>query len=769
MQSLLFKARNLKIFRKYIQTITNYRTQLTHKICQPVSSTVLSTKLDSVVYFQQSGAQRQERKDTNDDWKRESGSNQDKNDDEETKRREELGKRIGVLSIMFAFFYLNLTYLQQVEEMRKKYEAKDQELENERKQNKTKAGTRQEAGPGQSQTVSTKSNNPERVKSTLISWTEFVNNYLSKDNVLELVANRKSELVMIKLKTPVEFAGRNIEFLFMQVPAEILEEKLDETQNELNLERRVYITYKDNQLTQNLLSFALAAGVFFVLFRFSRAAMNKMQSMQGDMMKGMTDKRFQVVDPHLKSGAPKVTFKDVAGLHEAKIEIKEFVDFLREPERFKKLGAKVPKGALLTGPPGCGKTLLAKAVASEANVPFFNVAGTEFIEMVGGVGASRVRTLFEEARKQSPSIIFIDEIDAIGRKRSDANQGSGGSGEFDQTLNQLLVSMDGLESSTQVVVLASTNRADILDKALLRPGRLDRMIDIDLPTYIERIEMLNVHLRGLKINFFGKDRDDFLSQLSHLTPGFSGADLANICNEAALMAARDGHEEINKKQFYAALERVIAGAEKKNSIISVEDKKLIAYREAGKVLVSWYHEYSDLILKVSLISRTKLNAYSQFLPSDKKLYSKDELYDQLCLHFGGRAAETIVFNKTTTNSEEDLKRVTNMAYTQVESLGMSDVIGHLSFPTRAEEKRSGIVGRKPYSKKLRNTIDLEVNKLIASAHNTTVATLNSHIDQLHLLAEELLKKETLSYHEITQIIGEPVNKERYKTSQDASE
>lgn len=268
----------------------------------------------------------------------------------------------------------------------------------------------------------------------------------------------------------------------------------------------------------------------------------------------------------------------------------------------------------------------------------------------------------------------------------------------------------------------------------------------------------------MKLNFSDQIKDDFISQISHLTPGFSGADLANISNEAALMAARDGQNQVEKKNFYSALERVIAGAEKKNSIISVEDKKLIAYRECGKVIVSWFHEYSDLILKVSLLSRTKMNAFSQFLPSDKKLYSKDELFDRMCLQFGGKAAETVVFNKTTTSSESDLRKVTDMAYAQVESLGMSDVIGNLSFPTRAEEKRSGQVGKKPYSRKLRNSIDFEVNKLVAKSYQSAVSTLNNNMDKLHLLADELIKKESLKYEEIVELVGEPVSKERYKSA-----
>lgn len=790
MQSVLFKNRNISILRRYLQTKpiapTKFKQFSSSSILKPLAtgSSHLNDHFPfvakSILYFKSSSPRSFEdpfsNKKASDDGKQSSS-----NGDDEEKKRELFQKRIAMFTFAIVLFYLNLSYLQKLADMQKSIDAKDRELEEEKKRKLTQVVAHQDQNQGINYNINSQpivNNTPvsqapsstpstPKVKSTLIAWSEFVSEHLSKGNVIELIANRKTDLVLIRLKNPVEFSGRKLEYLYMKIPPETLESKLDQAQDALNLENRVFIQYKDTEMANSLINMVIIGGLFFMFFRFGKAALSKIQNMQTEMYSKFTDKKFQVVDPHLKSGSSKITFKDVAGLYEAKVEIKEFVDYLRDPTRFKKLGAKVPKGALLTGPPGCGKTLLAKAVASEANVPFFNVAGTEFIEMIGGVGASRVRSLFEEARKQSPAIIFIDEIDAIGRKRSEANSASsgGGSNEFDQTLNQLLVSMDGLESNSQIVVLASTNRADILDKALLRPGRLDRLIDIDLPTYDERIDMLNVHIRNLKINFTGKDREDFLSQISHLTPGFSGADLANICNEAALMAAREGKKDIDKHNFYAALERVIAGAEKKNSIITVEDKKLIAYREAGKVIVSWFHDYSDLILKVSLLSRTKLNAYSQFLPSDKKLYSKDELFDQLCLQFGGRAAETLVFNKVTTSSEEDLKRVTKMAYNQVESLGMNDVVGNMSFATQAEQRRSGgQVGQKPYSKKLRNTIDFEVNKLLASAHQSTVDTLTNNMSSLHKLAGELVERETLTYEEIVDILGEPVNKERYKVA-----
>ena len=340
-----------------------------------------------------------------------------------------------------------------------------------------------------------------------------------------------------------------------------------------------------------------------------------------------TKAKFTMVDSRFQANVPTVTFKDVAGLKEAKIEIMEFVQYLRDPTKFVKLGAKVPKGALLLGPPGCGKTLLAKALAAEAGVPFFSMAGTEFIEVIGGVGAARVRDLFKEARKFAPSIVFIDEIDAIGQKRSSGNNDNS---EMDQTLNQLLSEMDGLESRGNVIVLGSTNRAEVLDKALTRPGRLDRKIQIDLPTYQERIEILDVNL--LKLKIASEINKNFVSELSRLTVRMSGADLANVCNEAALHASRELKNEIERIDFENALEKIQAGSEKKSSSIMKDEQKMIAYYECGRVLMSWLLENGDLLYKVSVVPRTKTLALAHYLPSDKVLITKDEvLFDEIII------------------------------------------------------------------------------------------------------------------------------------------
>jgi spastic paraplegia protein 7 len=451
-----------------------------------------------------------------------------------------------------------------------------------------------------------------------ITWNEFVSVLLANKLVDKIYAVKESPVVFIALKKDIVLNGQTIHngHLTMRINSDELEAKLDRVQNDLKVkqEDRVPIVYKENELFTTVLNGVISIAILLVIMRYFSSLGRKLQSSQTDLFSGFTKAKYTMVDPHLKSGVPNVTFKDVAGLHEAKIEVKEFVDYLSHPEKYVKLGAKVPKGALLLGPPGCGKTLLAKAVASEANVPFFNIAGSEFIEVIGGVGAARVRSLFDEAKKQSPAIIYIDEIDAIGKKRSSSDQ-YGGSGESDQTLNQLLVCMDGLESNSNVIVLASTNRADTLDKALLRPGRLDRHISIDLPTYLERIEILNVHLKNLKLAFREKEKEEFVGQLASLTPRFSGADLMNICNEGALLAARNAQTSISKKDLFGALEKVIGGPEKKTSTMTVEDRKMLAYRECGHIIVSWFHQYSDLVLKVSMLTRTKTNAFSQYLPS----------------------------------------------------------------------------------------------------------------------------------------------------------
>merc|ERR1719429_949921 len=389
---------------------------------------------------------------------------------------------------------------------------------------------------------------------------------------------------------------------------------------------------------------------------------------------------YTLIDPQLKSKGKGVKFSDVAGLKEAKVEVKEFVDYLKNPEKYKELGAKPPKGAILFGPPGCGKTMLAKAMANEANVPFLSMNGSEFIEMIGGLGASRVRNLFAEARKRAPSIIYIDEIDAIGRKRSEGG-GGGGAGnsnqEGEQTLNQLLVEMDGMGTTDNVILLASTNRADVLDKALLRPGRFDRHITIDLPTVIERKEIVEKHLETVVLE---KKASNYSERLATLTPGFSGADLANLVNEAALHAARDLQKVIKDKNLEYAIERVIAGPEKKTKMLSSHERTVVAYHESGHALVGWMLQHTDALLKVTIIPRTSAAlGFAQYTPLDKKLFSPEELLDRMCMALGGRVAESLTFNKITTGAQNDLDKVTKMAYAQIREFGFNDTVGLVSF------------------------------------------------------------------------------------------
>merc|ERR1719154_626673 len=463
-------------------------------------------------------------------------------------------------------------------------------------------------------------------------------------------------------------------------------------------------------------------------------------------MSKMQKADFTLIDPAIRKGKG-TKFSDVAGLKEPKVEVLEFVDYLKSPGRYIELGAKPPKGAILLGPPGCGKTMLAKAVANEANVPFLSMNGSEFIEMIGGLGASRVRSLFAEARKRAPSIIYIDEIDAIGRKRSEgAGGGTGGGGqEAEQTLNQLLVEMDGMSSTADVILLASTNRADVLDKALLRPGRFDRHIPIDLPTVIERKEILEKHLETVVLEH---DKTRYSQRLATLTPGFSGADLANLVNEAALHAARDLQEKIKDHNLEYAIERVTAGPEKKTKMISPHEKTVVAYHESGHALVGWMLQHTDALLKVTIIPRTSAAlGFAQYTPVDKKLFSPEEMMDRMCMALGGRVAESLTFNKITTGAQNDLEKVTKMAYAQIRDFGFNEKVGLVSFEMSQ--------GKKPFSKRLQATMDMEAKQMIAHAYKLTEKVLQDNQDKLEILAQKLLEVETLNYGDVEALLGPP--------------
>ena len=438
-----------------------------------------------------------------------------------------------------------------------------------------------------------------------------------------------------------------------------------------------------------------------------------------------------------------ITFADVAGLDEAKVEVMEIVDFLKNPKKYTSLGGKIPKGALLVGPPGTGKTLLAKAMAGEAQVPFFSLSGSDFVEMFVGVGASRVRDLFKQAREKAPCVIFIDEIDAIGRARGKNMMMS--NDERESTLNQLLVEMDGFGTDTGIIVLAATNRPDVLDTALLRPGRFDRQITIDKPDLVGREAIFKVHLAPIKVS----EKVD-VHKLAEQTPGFAGADIANVCNEAALIAARKGKTAVDMTDFQDAVDRVIGGLEKKNKIISPEEKKIIAYHEAGHAICGWYLEHAYPLLKVTIVPRgTAALGYAQYTPKEQYLYNTDQLEDQICMTLGGRASEDIFFGKISTGAQNDLQQITRMAYAMVTVYGMNEKVGHLSFYDPSQDQSF----TKPYSEETSKIIDEEVRLLIDKAYQRTKKLLMGKKEELVKLAEQLLEKEVLFQSDVELLIG----------------
>jgi cell division protease FtsH len=438
-----------------------------------------------------------------------------------------------------------------------------------------------------------------------------------------------------------------------------------------------------------------------------------------------------------------VTFNDVAGLDEAKEEVMEIVDFLKNPKKYTSLGGKIPKGCLLIGPPGTGKTLLAKAMAGEAQVPFFSISGSDFVELFVGVGASRVRDLFKQAREKAPCIIFIDEIDAIGRARGKNVMMS--NDERENTLNQLLVEMDGFGTDSGIIILAATNRPDVLDAALLRPGRFDRQISIEKPDLAGREKIFDVHLKPIKCS---PNLD--IKKLAAMTPGFAGADIANICNEAALIAARKGKKMVETDDFNDAIDRVIGGLEKKNKLISPEEKAIIAHHEAGHAICGWYLEHANPLVKVTIVPRgTAALGYAQYLPKEQYLYNTEQLTDDMCMTLGGRAAEELIFEKISTGAQNDLQVVTKMAYAMITVYGMNDKVGNISF----YDPQNDYSFNKPYSEATARMIDDEVRKLIENAYLRTKQLLSEKMEQLRLLAGELLKKEVLYQADLVRLLG----------------
>lgn len=512
-------------------------------------------------------------------------------------------------------------------------------------------------------------------------------------------------------------------------------------QNKMDNDRRIGYTSEDkNDITQWIFNWGF---LVFILFGFW-FLMRRMTggAGPGSQIFNIGKSRAALFDAENKV---KITFDNVAGIDEAKEEVMEIVEFLQNPSKFTKLGGKIPKGALLVGPPGTGKTLLAKAVAGEAAVPFFTLSGSDFVEMFVGVGAARVRDLFKQAKEKAPCIVFIDEIDAIGRSRG-RGQMPGSNDERENTLNSLLVEMDGFSTDSGVIILGATNRPDVLDSALLRPGRFDRQITIDKPDLVGREAIFKVHLKPLKL---AKETDP--KRLAAQTPGFAGAEIANVCNEAALIASRKDRKAVTMIDFQDAIDRVIGGLEKKNKIISPEEKKIVAYHEAGHAVAGWFLEHADPLIKVSIVPRgAAALGYAQYLPKEQYLYQTEQLMDDMCMALGGRASEEIIFGKISTGALSDLERITKMAYSMVTIYGMNDKIGNVSF---YDSKQSEFSFNKPYSEATAQTIDEEVRKIIGSAFKRTKALLKKHIDHLKIIAKELLKKEIIYQSDLVRLIG----------------
>ena len=521
-----------------------------------------------------------------------------------------------------------------------------------------------------------------------------------------------------------------------------LQEQIDKKEEEKKPENKIdRIDDPENKLFGEILSWILPLAIFIGIWFFIMKRMSGGAGGGGGQIFNIGKSKARLINKEDVS----VTFNDVAGLEGAKEEITEIVDFLKSPEKYTKLGGKIPRGAILIGSPGTGKTLLAKAVAGEAKVPFFSLSGSDFVEMFVGVGASRVRDLFKQAKEKAPSIIFIDEIDAIGRARGKNNM-TGGNDERENTLNQLLTEMDGFGTNTGVIVMAATNRADVLDKALIRPGRFDRQIYVDLPDLVERKEIFEVHLKPLTLS---KNID--LNFLARQTPGFSGADIANVCNESALIAARKNKKKIEKQDFLDAMDRIIGGMEKKSKIISPIEKKTIAFHESGHATVSWMLEYASPLVKVTIVPRGKSLGAAWYLPEERQLTTTEQLLDEMCAALGGRAAEEIFFGKISTGALSDLEKVTKQAYAMISIYGMSDKIGNISYYDSSGQN-NGFT--KPYSEERSKIIDEEVTRLVENQYERAKKILIENKDKTEKLATSLLENEVIFKSDLESIFGE---------------
>jgi cell division protease FtsH len=576
----------------------------------------------------------------------------------------------------------------------------------------------------------------EMLKKSYIEKAEVITNR----NRIDIYLNQKG---IDAYKEETGQSRRSAPQLYFNIDKEWKAEiKFSEAQEDIPAENRIEPTFgEQSDFWGGMLSWTVPILIIIIFWIFMMRGVTKGGGGGGGIF-SVGKSKAQLFDKN--SVGKRITFNDVAGLEEAKVEIKEIVDFLKNPAKYTALGGKIPKGALLVGPPGTGKTLLAKAVAGEANVPFFSMSGSDFVEMFVGVGASRVRDLFKQAKEKAPCIVFIDEIDAVGRARG-KNVGWSSNDERENTLNQLLTEMDGFGTNSGVIILAATNRADILDKALMRAGRFDRQIHVDLPELKERQEIFHVHLREIKL-VAGLD----ISFLAKQTPGFSGADIANVCNEAALIAARKNKKAVDRQDFLDAIDRIIAGLEKKNKIISKEEKRTIAYHEAGHATVSWLLEHASPLLKVTIIPRGRSLGAAWYLPEERQITTTEQMMDEMAAALGGRASEELTFEKISTGAISDLEKITKMAYAMVSYFGMSEKIGHISFyDSSGQEMMFG----KPYSEKTAELMDAEVKKIIDDAYKTAKKILAENNEGLKQVAELLLEKEVIFSEDLEKILG----------------
>lgn len=588
------------------------------------------------------------------------------------------------------------------------------------------------------------------------NWKEVKTSMLPNNDIKKIiVVNEKEAQIYLKESSYDKYAAKlnngfsapakvGPHYFFTIGSVDSFEKNMQEAQANATEENKIGVEYKTvhnylGELFNWILPFAIIILIWWFIFkRMSKGAGG---GGAGNIF-NVGKSQAKVFD---KDSRVSNTFKDVAGLAEAKQEVEEIVDFLKSPTKFTKLGGKIPKGALLVGPPGTGKTLLAKAVAGEANVPFFSMSGSDFVEMFVGVGASRVRDLFKQAKEKAPCIVFIDEIDAIGRARG-KNPNMGSNDERENTLNQLLTEMDGFDTNSGVIILAATNRADILDRALMRAGRFDRQIHVELPDLNEREEIFKVHLKPIKLS--DEVLPDFLAKQ---TPGFSGADIANVCNESALIAARKNKDIVDKQDFLDAVDRIVGGLEKKNKIISVEEKRRIAYHEAGHATISWLLEHAHPLVKVTIVPRGKALGAAWYLPEERSITTKEQLLDEMCSALGGRAAEQIAFSSISSGAQNDLEKVTKQSYAMVSIFGMSEKVGNVSYYDSSGQSEYSF--SKPYSEKTAELIDSESKLLIETQYVRALEILTEHKEGHQKLSELLLEKEVIFSEDLENVFG----------------